>query len=367
MRLLVAISHHGLGHLAQAAPVLDALYAERPDIEFLVWSGVASKHLRARIHAPFQHRFEPADVGLVMHDALRVDVAASREAYLEFHRDWAVRVKREAEWLSALGCSAVLSDVACLPLAAAAHAGIPGFGLCSLNWVDIASAYLAEQPDMARVLEEMAAAYRSARTFLRVTPAMPMDWLENTEAVPPIAARGVGCGTALRTRLGMAPEERLLLIGFGGIAYRATLPALPNVRWLVPNDWLDGQPLTHSNPCDLRTSRTDLVPFSDTGLNFLDQLASCDALVTKVGYGSFVEAAAVGIPVLYLDRPDWPESPVLARWLMAHTPAAGIDAATLFDPAIAAHLTALWAARPMPRTATAGAEHAAKRVLECLL
>ena len=367
MRLLVAISHHGLGHLAQAAPVLDALYALRPDIEFLVWSGVASKHLRARIHAPFQHRFDPADVGLVMHDALRVDVAASREAYLEFHRDWAARVQREAEWLGALGCSAVLSDVACLPLAAAAQAGIPGFGLCSLNWVDIASAYLAAQPGMARVLEEMAAAYHSARAFLRVTPAMPMDWLENTEAVPPIAARGIGCGAALRARLGMAPEERLLLIGFGGIAYQAALPVLPRVRWLVPDDWLDERPPAHSDPGDLRTDRSDLVPFSDTGLDFLDLLASCDALVTKVGYGSFVEAAAVGIPVLYLDRPDWPESPVLTRWLVAHTPAAGIDAAALFDPAVAARLAALWTARPMPRVATAGAEHAARRLLECLL
>ena len=368
MRLLVAISHHGLGHLAQTAPVLDALLAAHPDIEFLVWSGVVSERLTERIHAFFQHRCDPADVGLVMHDALRVDVAASREAYLEFHHDWPARVAREAEWLRDQGCDAVLSDVACLPLAAAAHAGIPGFGLCSLNWVDIAHAYLAEQPGMARVLEEMAAAYRSARAFLRVTPAMSMAWLENAEAVPPIAARGVDCGAALRARLGMAPEERLLLIGFGGIAYRASLPALPRVRWLVPDCWLGSRPLAdHSTPGDLRTSRPDLVPFSDTGLVFLDLLASCDALVTKVGYGSFVEAAAAGIPVLYLDRPDWPESPILTLWLMAHTPSQGIDEAALFEPTIAARLAALWAAQPMRCASAAGAEHAARRVLECLL
>jgi len=354
MRLLVAISHHGLGHLAQAAPVLNALHAARPDLEFLVWSGVSQTALAARIHAPFQHRHEPADVGLAMHDAVRVDLAASRAAYLAFHQDWDARVACEADWLRDQDITGVLSDVACLPLAAAAQAGIPGVALCSLNWVDIAGAYLAEQPGMAPVLEQMAAAYRSARAFLRVIPAMPMDWLENREAVPPIAALGVDHGVELRARLELEQDERLVLLGFGGIAYQAAqpLPALNGVRWLVPDDW--------------RQERGDLIPFSRSGLSFLDLLASCDALITKVGYGSFMEAAAVGIPVLYIDRPDWPETPFLADWLLAHTRAAVIDEAQLFDPAIGVLLATLQAAPRLPKVAVEGAAVAARRVLELL-
>jgi len=363
MRLLVAISHHGLGHLAQAAPVLNALHAARPDLEFLVWSGVSQTALAARIHAPFQHRHEPADVGLAMHDAVRVDLAASRAAYLAFHQDWDARVACEADWLRGQGITGVLSDVACLPLAAAAQADIPGVALCSLNWVDIASAYfagayLAEQPGMAPVLEQMAAAYRSARAFLRVTPAMPMTWLENGEAVPAIASRGVNHGAELRARLELERDERLVLLGFGGIAYQAAqpLPALHGVRWLVPDDWCAGG----------ASKRADLIPFARSGLSFLDLLASCDALVTKVGYGSFVEAAAAGIPVLYIDRPDWPETPFLADWLGVHTRAAVIDEAQLFDPAIGVLLAALHAAPRLPRVTVDGAAVAARRVLELL-
>ena len=364
MRLLVAISHHGLGHLAQAAPVLNALHAARPDLEFRVWSGVPRAALAARIHAPFQHRHAPADVGLAMHDALRVDLAASRAAYLAFHQDWAARVAREADWLRAQGITGVLSDVACLPLAAAAQAGIPGVAVCSLNWVDIASAYfagayLAEQPGMALVLEQMALSYRSARAFLRVIPAMPMNWLENCETLPPIAARGVDRGTELRARLGLPRSERLVLIGFGGIGYPAArpLPALCGVRWLVPDDWCAGG----------ANQRADLLSFARAGLPFLDLLACSDALVTKVGYGSFVEATAAGIPVLYIDRPDWPETPFLADWLRAHTPAAAIDEAQLFDPAIGERLALLWAAPRLPKVAMEGAAVAARRVLELLV
>ena len=43
-------------------------------------------------------------------------------------------------------------------------------------------------------------------------------------------------------------------------------------------------------------------------MNFADLLASSDALLCKPGYGSFVEAASCGVPVLYVARPDWPES-----------------------------------------------------------
>jgi len=357
MRLLVAISHHGLGHLAQAAPVLDALHEARPDLELRVWSGVAEGVLARRIHAPFVHRHEPADVGLAMHDAVRVDLDASRAAYLAFHRDWDRRVAHEAAWLRAEGIAGVLSDVACLPLAAAAQADIPGVALCSLNWVDIAAAYLGEEPGMAPVLAQMALSYRSARAFLRVTPAMPMNWLGNCEALPPVAARGVARGAELRARLELPQDERLVLIGFGGIAHQTAQPlaTLPGVRWLVPDDWRAAR------------QRADLIPFARTGLPFLDLLASCDALVTKVGYGSFVEAAAAAIPVLYLDRPDWPETPVLVAWLRENAPAEVVAEAELFDPGVAVPLARLWAAPPLPVAAMEGATVAARRVLELLL
>ena len=352
--LLIAISHHGLGHLAQAAPVLNALHAARPELTFTVWSGISGAALSARIDAPFQHRHEAADVGLVMHDAVRVDLEASRAAYLDFHRDWEARLAREADWLLTRGISGVLADAACLPLAAAAHAGIPGVGLCSLNWVDIAGAYLAAEPGMTEVLAQMTAAYRSARAFLRATPAMPMDWLENREALPPIAALGVARDRELRERLGLDASERLVLIGLGGIGYRAArpLPALEGARWLVPDDWGD--------------RGSAVIPFSRAGLPFIDLLASSDVLVTKVGYGSFVEAAANARPVLYVDRPDWPETPYLRAWLHTHARAAAIEEAQLFDADIGALITRLLAEPARPAPAVEGATLAARRLMALL-
>lgn len=353
-RLLVAISHHGYGHLAQTAPLINALHRRRPDLEFTVWSDLPQDVLAARIQAPFRHRQAPIDVGLVMLDALRVDLAASREAYRAFHHDWPTRVQREAEWLRSESFSAVVSNVGPLPLAAAAAARLPAIALCSLNWLDIAGHYLGDEPGMTTVLAQITAAYQSARTFLRVTPALPMTWLHNAEALPPIAQCGTNQRAALGANLGLDADLRLVLVGLGGIGYHATaaLPRLPGVRWLVPDAW---------NP-----ARDDHLAFSASGLDFTDLFASVDALITKVGYGSFVEAAALGIPTLYLDRPDWPETPYLGAWLQANNRAAAITEADLFDPRLGALLQPLLARSTPPRPVLGGEEHAAQHVLACL-
>ena len=51
---------------------------------------------------------------------------------------------------------------------------------------------------------------------------------------------------------------------------------------------------------------------------FIDLLTSCDLLITKPGYGSFTEAACNGIPLLYVERGDWPEEAFLTQWLEQH-------------------------------------------------
>jgi len=353
MKLLVAVSHHGLGHLAQTAPVLNALHDLQPPSSLTLWSGLAGAAVQARLRIPFNHREAPADIGLVMQDAVNVDVAASYAAYQAVHHHWEKWVDEEAAWLVAQGFDGVLSDVAYLPLAAAARAGIPAVAMCSLNWRDIAAAYLSGHADMEPALEHMRQAYQGAHAFLRLTPAMPMDWLRNRVDVPPVAAKGIPQRQKLARRLGMQPRH-WVLVGFGGISFRGIghLPQLPGVIWIVPDDW--------------GVERADLISFGVTGLPFIDLMASCDALLTKVGYGGFVEAAAHGLPVIYIDRPDWPETPYLTTWLAHHGHCVAITEDILFSPAIGAQLERLWSMPARTPIPAEGARIAALHLVELL-
>lgn len=355
MKLLCAISHHGLGHLAQAAPVLNALDRARPGLEWLIWSGLPRQTLAQRLRIRFDHRHEGADPGLLMRDAVRVDREGSLQAYRELHGQWPEHVAREADWLRGRGVAGVLSNVAYLPLAAASQAGLPALAFCSLNWLDIVQHYLSDVPDLDPVFADMRRAYLGARAFLRLTPGLPMAWMPNLEAMPPVASLGLNRRNHLDGGLALAPGEKLVMLGFGGVAYHSAvpLPRLPGIVWLVPETW----PREH---------RHDMRAFHQADLQFPDLLASCDALITKVGYGSFVEAAGQGLPVLYLDRPDWPETPWLGQWLRAHTRARAIDEQTLFSTVLGETLEALWQSPRPPAPDVGGAPAVARRALDLL-
>jgi hypothetical protein len=202
----------------------------------------------------FEHRHEPVDVGLIMHDALRVDPVASHAAYRTFHADWPDRVQREADWLNDLAFDRVFSDIACLPLAAAAQTGIASVALCSLNWADIAHRYLSDQPGMSSILDQMRAAYNAADVFLLPTPSMPMPDMKRALPIAPIAARGCNRRPELLQRLALPSDTKLALLGFGGIGYsgKGSLPAVDGLVWLAPDDW----------QTETSAARADLLPFS---------------------------------------------------------------------------------------------------------
>jgi hypothetical protein len=352
-RYYIAISHHGYGHLAQTAPVLNALHKRAPDIEFVIRTALPRNALELRLAMPFEHLSEPSDCNLVMHDAIRADVPASLAAYRTFHRDWSRKVDAEAHQLDRLKIDTVFSNVGYLPLAAAHRAGRPAMAMCSLNWADIFRHYLGHEPEAAEMLDQMGEAYAGARAFLRPMPSMPMPDLTCAVAIPPVVQPGRNQREALLETLGLGPEVRLVLVGMGGIPYRPPVerwPELPGVVFLMPDDWRTDHPAT-------RTLR-------ETGMVFRDALASSDALITKPGYGSYVEAAAAGVPVLTIPRRDWPESVYLNDWMAANARMLEISEAQLSAGALAEPLYALWNQPGHPALATDGAEVAARKLLE---
>ncbi len=324
-RLLAAISGHGFGHLAQCAPVLNALGAELPGLELVVRSALPHAVLARRITVPFEHQPVGDDFGMVMRDALAVDVAASAERYRQLHGQWQPRVDAVAHELEQAAPDLVFGDVPYLTLAAASRAGLPAVAMCCLNWADIYHYFCRDLPEAGRVHGQMLEAYNSARLFLRTEPAMPMPGLDNLRNIGPVACRGRNRREELNERYGIGEQERLVVVGMGGIAFRlpmASWPALPGLRFAVQRDW--------------QVERPDTLVVEETGLTFSELLASADLVLTKPGYGTFAEAALAGVPVLYVPREEWPEEPYLVQWLGRQVPCAAIPHADLMAGRIGA-------------------------------
>lgn len=345
MHLFVDISSHGFGHLAITAPVLNRLVEMAPNLRLTVRSKLPAEKLHERIKGAFRRIEASTDFGFCMHDATRVDLAASAEAYRQAHADWAQRVNSEARFLAALQPDLVLTNVSYLPLAASALAGIPSISLCSLNWADLFAHFFAGESWAPPIHAEMLAAYRSAQCFLRITPGMPMNDLSNVVPVAPIAALGH------RHDLGLG-GDKAVLVALGGISHRLPVdrwPLQPGLRYLVSEAWQCTHPQT--------------IAFESLGLSFTDLLCSVDAIVTKPGYGTFTEAAGNGTPVLYQRREDWPEQEALIDWLQHNGNSAEISQDDLENGQIADGLAHLWQTPAPARPLMSGDREAAQIIL----
>ncbi len=339
--LVISISGHGYGHVAQTAPVLNALHRLLPQLRMTIRSAAPLSHLRSRIIAPFEHLHSEGDIGMVMSSALDVQSDESRLAYREFHSDWAVRVVAEADLLKELQADYVFSNVGYLPLAGAQKAGIGNAALCSLNWYDIYGHYCAGNDSDDAILAQIHKAYAGADAFLRATPGMQMSSLTNVFPVAPIADIGRNRRDELNTLLELAPDTRLVLVSMGGIATRLPMedwPRIAGVRYLVQASW--------------RCTHPDAIALESLPMSFSDLLASSDLLLSKPGYGSFVEARYSGVPVLYVNRGDWPESAALEAWLEQHGNCHEISREQAAQGNLESEMTALWSApRPAPSVA----------------
>lgn len=354
LRLFADISGHGFGHLAQLAPVLNALGQAHPGLSLTVRSGLPRQRLASRIAGDFTHIAEASDFGFVMKNALDIDLPASAARYRDLHADWPARVVRESETLAALAPDLVLTGVAYLPLAGASAAGLPAASLCSLNWADLFAHYFGAESWASGIHAQMRAAYRSA-LFLRTTPAMPMTSLDGTVTIGPVASPVTASRPRIAARLGLPADRRWVLVALGGFDF--PLPAVrwprrEDIAWLLPASW---QP-----------ARDDQFAI-DSAAPFAELVACADALITKPGYGSFVEAAVQGVPLLYLRRPDWPEETCLIDWIHRHARAAELGREAADGGALLDSLDHLWAMRaPQPPVPT-GAAEAADQLLRLLV
>lgn len=305
--LFVDISSHGFGHLAQTAPVLNALRAKLPTLHLTIRSGLPRARLALRIQGNFEHISHPSDFGLVMKSALDVDRVASLARYRALHAEWDARVHDYATLLTQLQPDWVLANISYLALAAAAQARIAATALCSLNWAEIFYPYCADAPDAPAMRAQMVAAYNSAEAFLHIAPGMPMPEIKHLVPLGPIAHPGQDQRAELHRVLGLHENARLVLVAMGGIPLRLsqlTWPHHADLYWITPQN--------------TGLQREDVLILESIDMNVSDLIASCDCVMTKSGYGTFVEASVAGTPVLHVARPDWPEETVLTDWLHQH-------------------------------------------------
>jgi hypothetical protein len=304
-----AISSHGLGHAAQVVPVLNELDRIVPGLHVILRTQVPAWFFEDRLTMPWTLRPAQQDIGCIQDSPLRIDIAATWQAHARFHEGWERKIHDEARTIRAAKPSLVLSDISHLAIEAGAGAGIPTAGLCNLSWDQILEPLAEPEQFLHReIVNHVRRAYAHADLMLRPAPGLPMTAFRKVVDIGPIVAPTPVASANLRATAAAAPGERIVLVGFGGIALHALpfeqLERLDGYRFIISGTVLDW----------CRRS----VAVSTLALPFRTLLASADLIVTKPGYSTIVEAVALEKPVVYVRRYNFADEQALVDYLRRH-------------------------------------------------
>ena len=326
-----------------------------PDLTALLRTTVPPSFFQDRLSIRWSLQAVKQDVGCVQQGPLDIDVAATWRGHEQFHATWQARLDAEIGEMRAVRPAVVLADTPYLAVSAGRETGIPTVVTATFTWHEILT--FLEHPAVRHppLLRSISDAYGKADMALRIAPGLPLKGIPNVVDIGPLAEPAQSERQSLRSHLGISASERLVLVGFGGIPLD-TLPwnrmeQMGGYRFLV-----DGLP----PPASSRIHSLASLPYS-----FKTALASVDVVMTKPGYGTILEAVALGLPVVYVRRYNFADEAPLVEFLHAHGQGCELSREDFMSGHWQTTLEAVCAGRPaVGRLRLTGAADAAEVLLQ---
>jgi L-arabinokinase len=370
--IVAYVSGHGYGHATRVGEVLRAARALDPRRPLAVVTSGPERLYRQAVPGPFEFKSLECDVGLAQRSALVMDEAATVEKWRAFVERDAERIADEARWLRGNEARVVLGDIPPLAFAAAAQADVPSVGLSNFSWDWIYRYMAPRQPVLAEAAEWAAESYRRCGLLLQLPFAGDLSAFPRREEIP-LVARSPRATREDARRLLDLPDGRVALISFGGLGLPGFDPAVlgqvKGWKFLLTGIETGGPAHATGGPAHATGGPANATGFDvdradALGLGYADLVGAVDVCVTKPGYGIVSDAIAARTRMVYTERGDFPEYPILvgemARWL----PSRHVSNADLLAGRLQDALDAVMADPFPPPPDTSGAERAARRLLE---
>ncbi|HHO48075.1 MAG TPA: hypothetical protein ENN06_06440 [Desulfobacteraceae bacterium] len=302
-RLGCCVSAHGLGHSARVAAVLEAL-ADLLDVEAVIATTAPEGFFRSSFSGAMTYHHLRTDVGLVQRTALQEDIPATIRELGDFYPLRREYVNGLADLFAA--CDLILCDIAPAGIAAARKIGIPSVLVENFTWDWIFEGYSRTWPELRPYISMFRELYAQADYHVQAVPVCAPRRCDLRTG--PVARRLRRSPDAVRRMLQLEPGRKVVLVsmggeGMGGIGIRWPREAR-EIVFLVPGAQNLPRPPDnlHILPADSRLHHPDLA-------------ACCDAVIGKAGYSTIAEVYQAGVPFGYIERPGFPESGPLVRFV----------------------------------------------------
>jgi len=361
--LAVYVSGHGYGHATRTAEVLRAVRERAPDLEVAVATSAPAFLFTETVAPPLSVRSLECDVGLAQRDALVIDTGATVKRWRAFRAAWDTLVSEEARRLRADRSRLVLGDIPPLASAVASEAGVRSIALGNFSWDWIYAHVARTEPALGEAAEFCRAVYGRTDLLLRLPFAGDLGAFPRIEDLPLVARRPRVPREEARRRLALGPSPAILL-SFGGVG----MPDLDPGVFGALADWqilLTGRTSDDArDPGNVR--RVHGGDLRVLGLGYPDLVAAVDVVVSKPGYGIVSDCIGAGSRLVYTDRGEFPEYPILVREMAEHLPVAFASNEDIRRGRIREAVEAVLGRAMPPPPDTSGADRAASHILDNL-
>ena len=353
--LVYYVTTHGYGHGARSCDVLSAVLRQRPDLTVHLVSDLPESFLAPRLpQGDLRYRQGSFDVGMVQLDSVRVDVPATLQAARHMLAGWPAHLAREVAFLKSVSAGVVVADIPGLPLQAARQLGLPAVAVGNFAWDWIYEPFAQEHRGWQPVIDAYRAAYAGSDVLLRLPFHEPMSAFPRRVDIPILARPGRPRREDIARHAGADPDSTWVLLSFSTLGW--TEDALDRVVAVPGHTFFTVKPLAWDRPGMIALDR-HVFPYADV-------MASCDVVVTKPGFGVLQECAVNNKPMVYVERENFREYPILESALKRHFKAVHLPARALYRGELAEALAAVrQAPAPKERLPAGGDELAAAEIL----
>jgi L-arabinokinase len=296
------ITSHGYGHGVRSCDVIRAVNRLHPDVSVYIVTKLPSAFLTSHIGSPRNAiRAESFDIGMVQLDSIRTVIGATLSKIEELYSRRDELIAQEIEFLNEQKIDLIVADIPAIPFEAAAIAGIPCVGVGNFGWDWIYSNFVSRDEHWRPVMTAFSEGYSKTDLLLRLPFCEEMTAFPNKEDIPLVASPGTPRRSHLCSLTGADPKKKWILLSFTTLDWSDT--ALAKVELLKDYEFFTVLPL--------EWHRGNIHPLQREDAAFSDVVASVDAVLSKPGFGILSDCMANRKPLIYADRQDFLEYPIL--------------------------------------------------------
>lgn len=352
------VSHHGFGHAARSSAVMEQLNRMLPSVKIIVFSTSPRWFFERSLGFPIDYIGEETDVGLVQKSPLEEDLEKTLQRLDDFYPLHQEAIDRCVSILQEAACNVVICDIAPMGVEVAANLGIPSVLIENFTWDWIYEGYTNGYAEpFSRHVHYLKTLFSKADLHLTTKPYCSVS--DSGTIINPISRLPKSDPAHLRARLGLNPEEKLVVITMGGIqdtrASEDNLKERRDVRFLIPGSGSEVE--VEGNLIRL--------PF-ESDYYHPDIIAACDAIICKSGYSTLAEAFWAGVPVGYISRDEFRESEKLEDFIKSEMHGLKIAREEYRSGRWIVHLDELLSLPKLNRAEPRGALQAAENIMQLL-